>query len=364
MHIPLDHIDTQFLQHRAIFLVSVAVFVLILNFILKRLFNRLSQNTKIKKLELPKVHLILQALGKPLRIYLWMLIAFYLIYFVAIDILGFAYDDWFAKFVTILSFAMVLWISLRFIKGVELFYIKRLPKKTANLSFEISGIKALSRLGQVTALLIFVLIILGVLQIPLSGLITVGGVGGIAIAYAGKDILSNFLGGVMIYLNRQFSIGDSISSPDRDIAGTIEEMGWRYTTIRRNDKQVMYVPNSIFSEVLLVNMSRMSHRILTQTLGLRYEDITKIPAIFADLHAYLDQHPDIDQVQGVQINITQFAASSINFTVTIYSSVTDKLPFYQLQDAILLKTTEIVTKHGAEFAFPTMTIDLPQGFKK
>ncbi|MCP5821341.1 mechanosensitive ion channel family protein, partial [Klebsiella pneumoniae] len=61
----------------------------------------------------------------------------------------------------------------------------------------------------------------------LSGLLTFGGIGGIAIGMAGKDILSNLFSGIMLYFDRPFKIGDWVSSPDRQIEGTVVEIGWR-----------------------------------------------------------------------------------------------------------------------------------------
>ncbi len=164
-----------------------------------------------------------------------------------------------ARVVTIASFAIILWVTCWVIHVTEKLYVKKLKTSNPNYVFEVAGVRALSRLLQVLAIVVFGLIVLGILQIPISGLLTVGGVGGIAVAYAGKDILTNSLGGVMIYFNRQFVVGDEISSPDRDIAGAIEEMGWRFTTIRRKTGEVMYVPNSVFADIVLVNASRMKH---------------------------------------------------------------------------------------------------------
>lgn len=187
---------------------------------------------------------------------LWLILAIVLLIanFVLVQLLQ-SKDDW-GRWVTIVTLVLLFGISCQIIKAIEWFYIKKLPHEANRHAIQVTGIKALSRLAQVGLLLIFALILLGVLQIPLSGLITVGGVGGLAIAYAGKDTLSNFVGGVMIYINRQFIVGDEISSPDRDIAGVIEDMGWRFTTIRRKNGETMYVPNNIFSNILLVNLSR------------------------------------------------------------------------------------------------------------
>ena len=71
----------------------------------------------------------------------------------------------------------------------------------------------------------------------------------IAIGFAAKDLLSNFFGGLFIYLDRPFAVGDWIRSPDREIEGTVEQIGWRVTRIRTFDKRPLYIPNSVFSQI-------------------------------------------------------------------------------------------------------------------
>lgn len=88
----------------------------------------------------------------------------------------------------------------------------------------------------------------------LSGLMAFGGIGGIAIGMAGKDILSNFFSGLMLYFDRPFNIGDWVSSPDRNIEGTVVEIGWRITKIITFDHRPLYIPNSVF--LLLVWKTR------------------------------------------------------------------------------------------------------------
>ena len=66
-----------------------------------------------------------------------------------------------------------------------------------------------------------------------------------------KDLLSNFFGGLFIYMDRPFAVGDWIRSPDRELEGVVEKIGWRVTVIRTFDKRPLYVPNSVFSSFLI-----------------------------------------------------------------------------------------------------------------
>ena len=84
-----------------------------------------------------------------------------------------------------------------------------------------------------------------------------GGIGGIAIGFAAKDLLANFFGALMIFLDRPFSIGDWIRSPDREIEGVVEDIGWRSTKIRTFDKRPLFIPNSAFASLTVENASKM-----------------------------------------------------------------------------------------------------------
>src|SRR5690625_5369845 len=77
---------------------------------------------------------------------------------------------------------------------------------------------------------------------------------------AAQDLLANFFGGFTVFMDRPFSVGDWVRSPDREIEGIVEKIDWRITTIRKFDKRPMYVPNAMFTTMTLENPSRMSHR--------------------------------------------------------------------------------------------------------
>ena len=111
------------------------------------------------------------------------------------------------------------------------------------------------------------------LGFSIAGILTFGGVGGIAVGFAAQDLLSNFFGWLGIYLDRPFAVGDWIRSPDREIEGTVEEIGWRVTRIRTFDNRPLYVPNSAFTNI---SPSRIQQGCLIgriyETIGVRYDD--------------------------------------------------------------------------------------------
>ena len=144
---------------------------------------------------------------------------------------------------------------------------------------------AVAKLLRVSVIITSLLIILQTLGYSISGVLAFGGIGGMAVAFAAKDLLANFFGGMSIYLDRPFTVGDWIRSPDRDIEGTVENIGWRLTRIRTFDQRPLYVPNAIFSQIALENPSRMFNRRIYETIGLRYEDAGKMADIVEHVKA-------------------------------------------------------------------------------
>ena len=152
----------------------------------------------------------------------------------------------------------------------------------------------------------------------ISGVLAFGGIGGIAVGFAARDLLANFFGGMMIYMDRPFNVGDWVRSPDKEIEGTVEKIGWRLTTIRTFDKRPLYVPNSIFNNISVENPSRMSNRRIKETIGIRYDDLSKMEKIISDVKKMLKQHTDIDTTKTLIVNFNEFAPSSLDFFIYTY----------------------------------------------
>jgi len=121
-------------------------------------------------------------------------------------------------------------------------------------------VHAIGKLVRMSVIITSVLIGLQTFGIGISGLLAFGGIGGAAVAFSAKDLLANFFGGLIIYLDRPFAVGDWIRSPDRNIEGTVENIGWRLCRIRTFDKRPLYVPNGIFNSISVENPSRMTNR--------------------------------------------------------------------------------------------------------
>ena len=249
---------------------------------------------------------------------------------------------------------LVGWLLHRVSTGIEkeLLSEHRGPRD----SDDRATISAVARLARITVWVLSALMVLQSLGVSVSGLLAFGGIGGIAVGFAAKDMLANFLGGLSIYLDRPFAVGDWIRSPDRSIEGTVEDIGLRVTRIRTFDQRPLYVPNSTFSSVSLENPSRMTNRRIYETIGVRYEDAGRVANIVSDVQTMLQEHEDIAQDRTMIVNFNHMGPSSLDFFVYAFTKTTNWVEYHAIKENVLLQILEIVECNGAEIAFPTQTI--------
>ncbi|MEC9077234.1 MAG: mechanosensitive ion channel family protein [Pseudomonadota bacterium] len=260
----------------------------------------------------------------------------------------------FAPLRSALVIATLTWALIRFVDRVQ----QRMMHDPKTDDLDLTTVEAIGRLIRITILITSGLIILQTLGFSVSGVLAFGGLGGIAVGFAAKDLLSNFFGGLMIFLDRPFGVGDWIRSPDRDIEGTVESLGWRLTTIRTFDKRPLYIPNATFLSIAVENPSRMSHRRIYETIGVRYDDADQIQVVVERVKKMLEQHPDIDSSQTLMVNFNQFGLSSLDFFIYCFTNTTVWTEYHVVKEDVLLKAYNLITELGAEVAFPTQTLHL------
>ncbi|MEQ8798817.1 MAG: mechanosensitive ion channel family protein [Salinisphaeraceae bacterium] len=251
---------------------------------------------------------------------------------------------------------IVIWFVLSLITAVEKNMLVHAARRGDPLDETTAD--AIAKLLRLAAMITGALVVLQTLGVSISGLLAFGGVGGIAIGFAAKDVIANLLGGLTIYLNRPFSVGDWIRSPDRDIEGVVEAVGWRATSVRRFDKRALYVPNAAFTTISLENPSRMTHRQINETVGLRYEDSALVGPVVSDIREMIESHPDIDTSQTILVYFNRFAPSSLELFIYCFTVTTGWGDFLAVKQDVLTRCHDIISGHGAEVAFPTTTVHL------
>ncbi len=334
------------------------VFLLVLatvsiNFIANYLLNKL--RNKADKTSTAWDNALLASAQRPLSALIWLLgIAF------AADIAGQQSSatlfDLIAPARRIGIVAIAVWFLMRSIKEAEANYIRTQASQEGAL--DRTTLTAISNLGKLSVVITGILVGMQSMGYSISGVLAFGGIGGIAIGFAAKDMLANLFGSLIIFLDRPFQIGDWIRSPDREIEGTVEGIGWRMTVIRTFDKRPIYVPNSVFSTITIENPSRMTNRRIHETIGIRYADFNTMERITQEVKAMLVAHPEIDSSLTLMVNFNRFGASSLDFFIYTFTKTTVWVDFHEVKQDVLLKVGRIIEKNGAEIAFPTSTVHL------
>ena len=351
-----NYLQTHFwvLEISLIILISLAL-IFAVDIVAKRLQPRLAKTFLVWD------EALLKAVRLPLKVALWL--------FMIVSTLEILSQEWkmqiigpfFDRLKALAYLFITIWFAMRFIKYLEMDYIQIKAKKGAK--YDRTSVRAVAQVLRIIAIVITLLAGLQSIGVSISAVLAFGGAGALAVALAAKDLLGNLFGGLMIFLDRPFSVGDWIRSPDREVEGTVENIGWRLTRIRTFDKRPLYIPNGTFSNISIENPSRMLNRRIRTHVGVRYQDATKMSVILEDVEKMLKQHPEIDTNQTLFVKMVEFGPSSLNFLVYTFTKTTDWVKFQAIQQDVFLKIIDIITSHGAECAFPTTTLHIPDGIE-
>lgn len=261
--------------------------------------------------------------------------------------------------VSLASFGIILavtWFGLRATRNVKQNLLAGAQLRGEQLDF--TSVDAIAKFVIVVIVIIAMIFVLQNFGFSVSGLLTFGGLGALAVGLAAQDTLANFFGGWMIYMTRPFSIGDWIRSPDRELQGTVEKIGWLQTRIRAFDTRPLYVPNSIFNSIIVVNPSRMVQRRIYEKLGVRHVDVKSLGKIVADVEQYLHAHEELDQAQSILVYFDEMNLNQLNFFIWCFTRSTAWVDYQRTKQDVLFKVADIIESHGAEIGEPTTTVSL------
>jgi len=332
----------------------IQVFIVVLatalaSFFIKRLLAKML--TRLKRTSTRWDNIILESMKRPVSWIVWLEgldIAVDIVYAETQNTI-FSYSDPIRDVGVLLC---ITWFLLGLVRGAEREFTRdsdQIDQHTA---------EAIGKLVRLAIIITAALVILQTLGFSISGVLAMGGIGGIAVGFAAKDLLANFFGALIIYLDRPFLVGDWISSPDRSIEGTVEKIGWRVTVIRDFQSRPIYVPNSIFTSIIVENPSRMANRRIYETIGLRYSDLTSMDKVVAEVRAMLENHEAIDVDKTMMVNFNEFSDSSVDFFIYCFTKTTQWVKFHEIKQDVMLRIAEIIESNDAEVAFPTSTIHI------
>lgn len=333
--------------------VFVLIFLtMVVNFLLKKFYDRLE--VKFANTKNAWDDAFLASAREPSRYFVWVQGMSAAVGAMAVHTES-EYYQYFEPIKTLANIFIVSWFLVRFIREAESNLLK--PGYT-NEPMDETTILAISKLLRASVIITSALVALQTFGYSVSGVLAFGGIGGIAVGFAAKDLLANFFGGLMIFMDRPFSVGDWIRSSEKQIEGTVEHIGWRLTTIRTFDKRPLYVPNSIFTSISVENPSRMTNRRIYETIGVRYCDFSQVGKIVEDIKEMLRNHPEIDNDQTMIVNFNSFGPSSLDFFVYTFTKTTEWIKFHEIKQDVLFRIMELIEAKGAQVAFPTSTVHL------
>jgi len=186
------------------------------------------------------------------------------------------------------------------------------------------------------------------------------GLFGVAVALGAQDLFKNLISGLFVIGERRFLLGDWIQV-DGVVEGTVEDIGFRTTTVRRFDKAPVFVPNSKLSDTAVTNFSRMTHRRIRWILGVEYRTtLEQLREIRDSIERYILESPDFAHPPEVPtfVRIDAFGDSSIDILLYAFTRTTRWGEWLEIKEHLAYEIKKIVEGAGTGFAFPSRSLYL------
>jgi small-conductance mechanosensitive channel len=191
-----------------------------------------------------------------------------------------------------------------------------------------------------------------------SKLLTVIGLGSVAIGFAFKDIFENFMAGILILLREPFQIGDFIECQEHE--GTVEDITIRDTYVRQSDGQLVVLPNAMLFKNPVVVRTDLDRRRVTIICGVAYgEDVDKARDV---IRTAVEDLQTVDKTKAVQIFAREFSSSSIDFEVTWWTG-SRPVEVRTSRDEVVASVKKALDEAGIEIPFPYRTLTFKKPLK-
>ena len=183
-------------------------------------------------------------------------------------------------------------------------------------------------------------------------------IGGIALALASQDTVKNFIGTIMIFVDKPFHIGDWIEAGE--VVGTVETVGFRSTTVRAADTSVYQIPNSALSEMVVNNKGLRAYRRYQTNLGVRYDTPPQlIEAFVKGVRKIIELHP-VTRKDAYNVEFSGFGDSALLIMLNVYFTELDWNVEQASKHSLHMAILKLAAALGVEFAFPSTTVMIEQ----
>ena len=188
----------------------------------------------------------------------------------------------------------------------------------------------------------------------LNGLVAGLGVGSVVLTLAAQDTAKNLFGGVVIFLDKPFVVGDWIQVDKYE--GTVEDITFRSTRIRTFENSVANVPNSVIANDSIINWSRMEKRRNKVNLCLEIDTpLEKVIKVQNRIKEMLKQHDDVID-DTIIVRFDNITDNGINLLVLSYTNSVSYASFLEEKEKINFKIMQILKEENVELAYDTKTV--------
>lgn len=323
----------------------ITFFTALFSYIFKIILNRLRSKSEVNT---SWNSILVISLAQPIQLLIWGVGIAY-----CLELMNFAFKleslramSTIRTMVTIFS---ICWYLLSIVNKLESRWISAFHEHSTKL--DTTTIGAIIKLLKMTLFIVAGLITLETLGFSISGVLAFGSISGAGVSFAAKDLLANFFGALMIYLDKPFKEGDYIKVDSKGVEGVVEKIGLRCTMIRNLDKVPLYVPNSIFANTAIENPSRMTHKRINEIVTIRHEDFKVAEKIIMDTYDYLKKNAKIDQRLDTLVYITEVSYLGVCIQITAFTKSTDAKLSSKIKNDLMLEMARIIESNGAKFAY-------------
>lgn len=345
---PLEFLSVTFLSNTVEdYIVAAIAFIFFL--VLFKIFqviilNRLKKLAKRTKTDVDDTFIqIIQSVRPPFYFFLALYLALYFLTITAIV-------------QKVINIVLIIWITYQVVIAVQIL-IDYIVKKQVGEDGEPTTKAAISLVGKITKGVLWmfgILVVLSNLGVNVTSLIAGLGIGGIAIALALQNILSDLFSSFAIYFDKPFCIGDFIVVGEH--MGIVEKIGIKTTRIRALQGEEIVISNKELVSTRIQNFKKMQERRVVFTFGVVYqtpmEKLKKIPEIVKDIIE------DMEMVRFDRVHFKKFDDSALTFEVVYYVESPDYLEYMNVNQAILFQIKERFEKEKIEMAYTTYTVYL------
>lgn len=260
----------------------------------------------------------------------------------------------------LLVIGMLIQMGLWAVAGLGCFMKLRREQQLEEDAGAVAAMDIVSFLLRVSVWAIVFLLALDNLGVNITALVAGLGVGGIAVALAAQNIISDLFASLSIVLDQPFVLGDFLVIDD--LAGSVERVGLKTTRVRSLSGEQLVFSNNDLLNSRIRNYGRMSERRIVFTIGVIYqtssEQLERIPHLIEDI---IDKQ---ETARFDRAHFQRFGDYSLNFEVVYYVESSDYKLYMDIQQAVNLEIFRRFADEGIEFAYPTQTLFMSTEEKK